>query len=310
MSFSSDFKRIVRSGLINFYRNTFVSFASVLMMSITLLVIGSTIFLNAILSFTIANIERKVDINVYFYPNAPEAQILDLQEAVQQLPQVANVEYISRAQALDEFRSRHENDYLTLQALDELGTNPLGAALNIQAKDSGQYESIAQFLEGDETLSSGVNRTIIEKVNYFQNKEIIERLNGITNTVRQVGFALTIIFVALSIVVTLNTIRMAIYSAREEIGVMRLVGAENKYIQGPFMVEGIVSGIFASVATMILLFPITLWVSKHTVGFFGGLSLVKYYGDNFLQIFAILLLVGVILGALSSIFAIRKYLSK
>lgn len=310
MNFSSDFKRIVRSGLINFYRNTFVSAASVLMMSITLLVIGSTIFLNAILSFTVANIERKVDINVYFYPNAPEAQILDLQEAVQQLPQVAVVEYVSRSQALDEFRNRHENDYLTLQALDELGTNPLGAALNIQAKDSGQYESIAQFLEGDETLSSGVNRTIIEKVNYYQNKEIIERLNGITNTVRQVGIALTIIFVALSIVVTLNTIRMAIYSAREEIGVMRLVGAENKYIQGPFMVEGIVSGIFASVATMILLFPITLWVSKHTVGFFGGLSLVKYYGDNFLQIFSILFIVGIILGALASIFAIRKYLSK
>ncbi len=310
MSLSSDLKRITRSGLINFYRNTFVSFASVMMMTITLLIIGATIFMSAILSFTIANIERKVDVNVYFYPNAPESQILDMKAALEQLPQVAGVSYVSRADALAAFQERHQNDYLTLQALNELGTNPLGASLNIQAKDSEQYESIANFLSGDETMESGVNKNIIEKVNYYQNKEIIARLNALSNTVKKIGVILTVIFVGLSVVVTLNTIRMAIYSAREEINVMRLVGAENKYIQGPFMIEGIVSGLFAAVITIIALFPLTLWISKYTVDFFGGLSLVKYYGDNFLQIFIILLLVGIVLGALSSIVAIRKYLSK
>lgn len=310
MSLSSDLKRITRSGLINFYRNTFVSFASVMMMTITLLIIGATIFMSAILSFTIANIERKVDVNVYFYPNAPEAQILDMKAALEQLPQVAGVSYVSREDALAAFQERHKNDYLTLQALNELGSNPLGASLNIQAKDSEQYESIANFLSGDETMESGVNKNIIEKVNYYQNKEIIARLNALSNTVKKIGVILTVIFVGLSVVVTLNTIRMAIYSAREEINVMRLVGAENKYIQGPFMIEGIVSGLFAAVITIIALFPLTLWISKYTVDFFGGLSLVKYYGDNFLQIFIILLLVGIVLGALSSIVAIRKYLSK
>lgn len=310
MSLSSDLKRITRSGLINFYRNTFVSFASVMMMTITLLIIGATIFMSAILSFTIANIERKVDVNVYFYPNAPEAQILDIKSALEQLPQVAGVSYVSRDQALKDFQDRHQNDYLTLQALNELGTNPLGASLNIQAKDSEQYESIANFLSGDETIDSGVNKNIIEKVNYYQNKEIIARLNALSNTVKKIGVILTVIFVGLSVVVTLNTIRMAIYSAREEINVMRLVGAENKYIQGPFIIEGIVSGLFAAVITIIALFPLTLWISKYTVDFFGGLSLVKYYGDNFLQIFIILLLVGIVLGALSSMVAIRKYLSK
>ncbi len=310
MSFTSDMKRIMRSGLINFYRNTFVSFASVLMMTITLMVIGSTIFLNAILSFTISNIERKVDVNVYFYPNAPESQVLDMKTAIEQLPQVAAVEYVSRDEALKAFQDRHENDYLTLQALDELGTNPLGASLNIQAKDSGQYESIAQFLSGDESMNSGINKSIIEKINYYQNKEIINRLNSLSHTVQKVGIILTIIFVGLSITVTLNTIRMAIYGAREEINVMRLVGAENKYIQGPFMVEGIVSGLFAAVITIIALFPLTLWISKYTVDFFGGLSLVRYYGDNFLQLLLILLVVGILLGALSSLFAIRRYLKK
>lgn len=310
MSFTSDMKRITRSGLINFYRNTFVSFASVMMMSITLMIIGSVIFLNAILSFTIANIERKVDVNVYFYPNAPESQILDLKSALEQMPQVATVTYVSRDDALKAFQDRHQNDYLTLQALNELGTNPLGASLNVQAKDSSQYESIAQFLSGDETMNSGANNSIIEKINYYQNKEIINRLNSLAHTVQRVGIILAIIFVGLSIVVTLNTIRMAIYSSREEISVMRLVGAENKYIRGPFMVEGIVSGLFAAVIAIILFFPLTLWISKYTVDFFGGLSLIKYYGDNFIQIFFILLLIGVVLGSLSSMFAIRRYLKK
>ncbi len=310
MNFSSDLKRIVRSGLINFYRNTFVSFASVMMMTLTLLVIGSTVFMSAILSFTISNIERKVDVNVYFYPNAPEAQILEMKATLEQLPQVASVQYVSREDALDSFKTRHENDYLTLQALDELGTNPLGASLNVQAKDSTQYESIAQFLNGDETMEAGVNKNIIEKINYYQNKEIISRLNSLAHTVQRVSIILTIVFVALSIIITLNTIRMAIYSSREEISVMRLVGAENKYIQGPFMIEGIVSGLFAAVITIIALFPITFWISKYTVDFFGGLSLLKYYSDNFLQIFLILLVVGILLGSLSSWFAIRKYLKK
>lgn len=310
MSFSSDMKRITRSGLINFYRNTFVSFASVLMMTLTLMVIGSTIFLNAILSFTITNIERKVDVNVYFYPNAAESQILEMKTSIEQLPQVATVSYVSRDEALKSFQDRHQNDYLTLQALDELGTNPLGASLNIQAKDSGQYESIAQFLSGDDGASAVENKDIIEKINYYQNKEIIGRLTNLAHTVQRVGIILTVVFIGLSIVVTLNTIRMAIYGAREEINVMRLVGAENKYIQGPFMVEGIVSGLFAAVITIIALFPLTLWISKYTIDFFGGLSLVRYYGDNFLQIFLILLVVGVLLGALSSLFAIRRYLKK
>ncbi len=310
MSFTNDIKRIIKSGLINFYRNTFVSIASVVMMCITLLVIGSTIFLNAILSFTVSNIESKVDVNIYFYPSAPETQVLAIQTALEGLPEVAAVEYISRDQSLIDFRERNQADYLTIQALDELGSNPFGAALNVRAQNPGQYETIVQFLDGSNVSDSSVNLSLIEKVNYYQNKEIISRLTDVTATVKQIGFALTIVFIAISIVVTLNTIRMAIYSAREEISIMRLVGAENKYIQGPFMVEGILSGVFAAVATTIILFPITLWVSKYTTGFFGGLSLIKYYGDNFLQIFIILLIVGIILGALSSIFAIRKYLTK
>ncbi|MDB4984010.1 MAG: cell division protein cell division transport system permease protein [Patescibacteria group bacterium] len=309
MSIQTDSKRILRWGLINFYRNTVVSIASVLMMTVTLTVIGIVIFLNAVLGFSLAQIGSKVDVNVYFYPSVSEAQVLQVQQNLQQLPEVASVEYISEDQALSDFRTRHASDYLTLQALDELGANPLGATLNIRAKESGQYESIANTLDQNTSLSNG-STPIIEKVNYAQNKAIIERLTSIMRSVQTLGLAITAFFIVISILITFNTIRLAIYMSREEIATMRMVGAENKYIQGPFMTEGIVYGIVSAILTLVLFVPITYWLTGHTQAFFGGLSLFRYYGDNFFQFLAILLVAGILLGMISAWFAIRKYLRK
>ncbi len=309
MSFQTDSKRIIRWGLINFYRNTVVSMASLLMMTVTLTVVGVTIFLNAILGFSLAQIQNKVDVNVYFYPEVSESEIIDVKNMLEKLPEVAEVQYVTRDQALNEFRERHASDYLTLQALDELGTNPLGATLNIRAKESGQYESIAKTLDDNSNLSRG-SSAVIEKVNYNQNKEIIERLTDIMHSVQRIGFGLTLFFILISVLITFNTIRLAIYMARDEIANMRMVGAENKYIQGPFMVEGIVYGVVSSIITLVLFYPITLWLTNNTQAFFGGMSLLQYYGDNFLQFFAILLITGILLGMISAWFAIRKYLKK
>ncbi len=309
MSLQTDSKRIIRWGLINFYRNTVVSIASILMMTVTLTVIGVTIFLNAVLGYSLAQMQSKVDVNVYFYPKTSESKIVDVQNMLKNLPEVAQVEYVTEDQALADFRARHASDYLTLQALEELGTNPLGATLNIRAKEPGQYESIAKMLDTNASLTSG-SRSIIEKVNYAQNKEIIERLTSIMRSVQALGLAITVFFIFISFLITFNTIRLAIYMARDEIANMRMVGAENKYIQGPFMVEGIVYGLISASITLILFYPLTLWLTKTTQTFFGGLSLLQYYGDNFLQFFAILIVCGVLLGMISAWFAIRKYLKK
>ncbi len=309
MSIQTDSKRIIRWGLINFYRNTVVSIASILMMTVTLTVIGLTILLNAVLGFSLAQIANKVDVNVYFYPNAPESRIMEVKSTLEQLPEVASVEYVSEDDALKQFRERHASDYLTLQALDELGTNPLGATLNVRAKESGQYETIAKMLDTNSGLSSG-NNAIIEKVNYAQNKEIIERLTGIMRSTRVLGLAATGFFILISVLITFNTIRLTIYAARDEIANMRMIGAEKKFIQGPFMVEGIVYGVIASVITLILFYPVTLWLTKNTQAFFGGMSLLRYYGDNFLQFFAVLLVAGILIGMVSAWFAIRRYLRR
>jgi len=309
MTFQTDTKRIVRWGLINFYRNKVVSLASILMMTVTLMVIGIVIFLNAILGFSLAQVSSKVDVNVYFYPNVATAQVQQVQVMLQQLPSVASVQYVSQDQALANFEAKHQDDYLTLQALDELGTNPLGATLNIQAKEAGQYQAIADTLNQNTSLMTGSN-PIIQKVNYSENAEIITRLTNIMHSAESLGIAISVFFVLISILITFNTIRLAIYMARDEITNMRMVGAENKYIQGPFMIEGVLYGIISAILSLIIFYPVMFWLTKTTQTFFGGLSLLQYYANNFFQIAIILLVAGILVGLISAWLAIRKYLKK
>ena len=140
-------KRVLKSGFFSFIRNGFVSLSSILVMIVTLSVICGLIFLSAILNSSLDQVKNKVDVNVYFVTNANEDDILSLKKSVEALLEVEKVAYISRDQALNDFKERHKNDEFTLQALDELSDNPLGAVLNIKAKDPSQYEGIANFLQ-------------------------------------------------------------------------------------------------------------------------------------------------------------------
>jgi len=301
-----DFKRIVRSGFIGFWRNAYVSFAAIFVMTITLFVIGSAIFLGQLLDSSLASIRDKVDINVYLVTNAAEQDISSLKTSLEALTDVEEVTYTSRQEALEQFRERHESDELTLQALDELGENPLGASLSIRAKDPSQYESIATFLETQREKESP-DAPVIDRINFFQNKTAIDKLTAIIGAVEQTGYVASIILILVTVLITLNTIRLAIFTTREEISVMRLVGAGNMFIRGPFIFQGVMYGFIAGILTLLILYPITLWLGPSTDAFFG-LSVFDYYVTEFGSIFLVIIGSGVVLGAISSIFAIARYL--
>lgn len=277
-------------------------------MTVTLFVLGSLVFIGATLDASLGQIREKVDVNVYFVTTASEVDILALKGRLEQLPEVADVEYVSRDEALERFRARHENDQLTLQALEELGDNPLGANLNIRAKETSQYEGIAAFLQGETALSATGELSIIDSVNYFQNKVAIDKLTGIIDAAERFGFIITVVLAIATILITFNTIRLAIYTAREEISVMRLVGASNMYIRGPFVFEGIMYGFAAGIVTLVLFYPFTLWLAPATVGFFGNINIFDYYLNNFVEMFFLIVGSGMVLGAISSYLAVRKYL--
>jgi cell division transport system permease protein len=301
-------KRIIKNGFLNFKRSGLVSWAAVLVVTITLSVITVIILLQAVLHFSLSQIKDKVDVTIYFTTNAPEEKIMLLKESLEKLPEVASISYTSAEEALQIFRERHSNDYPTIQALDEIGENPLGAYLNVKAKEVSQYESIADFMKSDNALVLGSN-SIIDKVNYYQNKLVIDRLNDIISGAQKLGFLLTLLLVVISIIITFNTIRLTIFISKEEIGVMRLVGASKMHVRGPFMIEGAIYGIVATLITAILFLPITAWLGQSMTDFLG-IDMYSYYISNFVQIFAILLLSGIILGIISSFLAISKYLNK
>lgn len=302
------FKRVLISGGKSFRRGGAVSAATVLIMTVTLAIISSLIFLSALLTFTLTTIKEKVDVSVYFVTTASEADILAVKSQLEKLPQVANVSYTSAEETLLAFRERHANDQLTLQALDELGGNPLDASLEIRAKDPSEYESIVKFLEASPTLSTG-GASIVDRINYAQNKDVIDRLSLAIRATREIGFAVVILFAIASILIAFATIRLAIYVAKDEVAVMRLVGASNSYIQGPFIVTGIITGVTAAAIVLVLLYPATWYAGMKTATWFGGFNIASYYGDHFFLVFSIVMLSGIALGAVASVLAIRKYLT-
>ncbi|MFZ2049063.1 MAG: permease-like cell division protein FtsX [Minisyncoccia bacterium] len=300
-------KRITRSGFYNFWRNGTVSLASVLVMMVTLFVLGFLIFGSAILNTSLAELRNKVDVNVTIIGTADEGSILELKHSLESLPSVSMVTYVSKEEALDTFKARHANDQSILDALGELRDNPLGATLNVKAKDPSQYQAIADFLQGKNSLSAS-GLSIIDHVNYNQNKTAIDKLTKIIDAAHRLGFAITLAFVAISVLIAFNTIRLTIYIVKDEISVMRLVGASSSYIQGPFVIVGIIYGLVAGFITLLLFLPITYWLGKVTENFFIGMNIFNYYLHQFPQIFIIIIFSGIFIGALSSTLAIRKYL--
>lgn len=298
-------RRIVRAGFVGFWRSAYVSLASVFVIAVALFVIGSTMFIDQLLTTSLSSLQEKVDINVYFVPDAAQEDIDAIRTAVAALPDVAGITYTSREEALAKYRERNQNDEIAMQALSELDENPLGANLAIRARETSQYESIARFLDEQRDLSA--QNPVIDEVNYAKNKESIDTLTKIINAVERASFIIMVVLIVASILITFNTIRLAIYTAREEISIMRLVGASNMFIRGPFMLQGAMYGLVAGVFSLMVFYPLLMWIGPVTESFFE-FNLFTYFVANFGYIFMVLVGIGVALGLVSSILAVARYL--
>ncbi len=294
--------RIIKYGIQAFIRNGWLSVSTIGIMILAAIVFEGLVLFNVMGKATIASLQEKIDISVYFKSNAAEDYILSMKKSLENLDEVRSVEYISSEQALADFKKRHESDSALSQAVEELDKNPLLASLNIKAKDPSQYKAIASYLES-QTLKDQ-----IEKVTYAQNQIVIDRLIGLIDTLRKGGITLTLFLSFLAIIVTFNTIRLAIFSASEQINIMRLVGASNAFIRGPFVVEGIIYGIIASLVSYLVMIPLINFLSPSINSFVGEVDIAGYFSGNFLSLFAYQLLFCVGMGVASSYFAVRRYL--
>lgn len=307
MSLWLNTKRVARYGFIGFIRNGFISLAAVSIMTLTLFVLSGLMISGAALDATLVQLTQKVDVNVYFTTDATDTQIADVEKILKALPEVAAVSLVGREDALAQFRERHKNDQLTIQALDELKDNPLGAMLQVRAKNTSQYEAIAKFLDTQQASGTSAG-SAIDKVNFYQNKTAIDRLTNIIETSKRLGTIVAVIMGLASLLIAFNTIRLAIYTSRDEIGVMNIVGAGRWYVRGPFMVAGILYGVISGLTVLLLLYPITLYIGPPLQRFLGTFDAFSYYASSFPLIFLVVMASGIALGALSSYLAVRRYL--
>ncbi len=300
------FKRILSAGLTGFVRNRTVSLSSIFILTITLCLVASLFLFNSVFNYSVDQIKSRVDISIYFKPDAEETDITTVKNTIQKLAEVEQVIYTSREQVLNEFKDKHQNDQVTLDALNELGSNPFGATLSVKAKDTDLYDEIINKINKQNLLGSASSS--VDSINYSDIKTSIDRLTNIVSWLSNIGFILTVIFIVMSVMIVYNTVRLAIFTFRDEISVMKLVGASNFYIRGPFIVESAIYGLIASVITVILAYPATLWISEKTTVFFEGFNIFTYYKDNLFTLFFILFLCGVAVACTSSALAVRKYL--
>lgn len=295
-------KRIIKSGWIGFKRNSGLSAAAIFIM---ILVISLATFLylfRGASQVVVKDLEEKVDMYIYFNEELSSDALLEIQDELSKISEIRNIEYVSREEALKNFVSRHKDDQALMESLEELGKNPLLASLNVRAWEASQYSAISNFL-----ANSSFN-DLIAKIDFQEKKPVIERLNSIISNMNKIAAILSIILAIIAILVTFNTVRLTIYNSKEEIETMRLVGASNGFIGGPFLVQGIIVGFFSSVAAL-LIFAVSLFFLSPSLKFLlSGFSIFHYFINNLAVIFLIQLASGVGLGLLSSWIAIRKYL--
>jgi cell division transport system permease protein len=294
--------RIIYYGVKNFWRNAWPSIATIGTMVIALSVFLSLILFNVITKKAIELIQEKIDISVYFKPTTSEDDILNIKQSLETLPEVKKIEYISRDKALEIFKESHKEDETILQALNELDRNPLVASLNIQAKDPSQYALIAEY------LSSPNLSKFIDSLSYSKNEVVINRLVAIIHTVNQGGFIITLILAIVAGLVIFNTIRLAIYSNRDEISIMRLVGASNTFVRGPYVVGGILAGLISALISIIIALPLVYFVSPYLKIFIPNLNFFSYFVGNIFLLAFYQIIFGVLIGAFSSFVAVKRYL--
>ena len=318
------FKRIFKLGLTNFWRNGWLSLAASLMIMLTLLTMGVFAVLNVFINATAEGIKDRIDLSVYFYENATEQQIKDMQYVLANRADVSTVHYITKDEAFELWQKRAINE--KVKGLVTKDDNPLPRSLQIKATRPEALESIARSLQAD------TYKPYVREISYQKTKVTIDKLIRLTNFVRRLGWVVTVFLLSISLIVILNTIRLTIFTRRDEIEIMRLVGANNIFIRIPFSIEAILYGVLGALLAYVMIAFIMSYFGPRIASYFADISsasttsyfyLIQPYFDSIsdtagagmIRSLATLwplgllqLVIGIIFSVACSMLALRRYL--
>ncbi|MFA5163556.1 MAG: permease-like cell division protein FtsX [Patescibacteria group bacterium] len=296
------FWRVLKFSLQDIIRNVWLSAVTVTILFLALLSINLLITVQLISQNAIGAVKSRMDISLYFKSEATESEIAAVKDQVASLPNVKNVLYVSRDKALEKFRAQNQDKQEVIAALRELGQNPLSPSLTITPEDVSQTEALIESLKR-------INSEVIESRDFSDNSLILEKINRITKRVEEVGFLLISIFFLTSLLVVYNTVRVAIYTHRQEIEIMRLVGASNYFIYLPYLASALVYTIVSLLLIIIVFYPFLSLLQPYLEAFFAGynINILAYFLDKFFPIFGWQFLVILFINVAASLFAVRKY---
>jgi len=294
--------RIAKMSVLSFWRNRWLSLAATLIMVLTLITISFFVSLMLITNRTTESLRDKVDMSVYFDESTSKDQITAIQNILLSRSDIKSVDYTSKEKALEQWRKRNSENEKLRDIISDTD-NPLPRSLEIKTQKPEDLEKIYNM------LNSNDYKPLIKEISYKKNKVLIDRLVKITNFVKIGGWAMSMVFVLISVLVVYNTVRLTIFARKDEIDIMKLVGASDLYIRGPFVLEGVGYGLLGAIVSSILfsfVFRLTVPVAEQYLGLSNLNS--SYLGINLALIILLQVLVGLALGIFCSILAVKKHL--
>lgn len=294
--------RVIKFSLQDLARNVWLSVITIIIIVLALLSVNLLLIVKVLGSAAIDAVKEKIDISLYLKPGSEEGRILALKSRISDFDSVKAVSYISQQAAAESFREKHQDNPEILKALLELGTNPLSPILVIQPKDINNYEDLIVSL-------NKIEDPLIESRNFDDHKVMLAKINDLTDKASRAGLALSLLFGLITALVVYNTVGVAIYTHKREIGIMKLVGASTWFIRAPYLISGIVYAGLGVAAILIILYPLLSFFQPYLEVFFYGfkINILEYYNNNFLTIFGLEFLVVTLINFLASLIAVGKY---
>lgn len=294
--------RIIKFSFQDIARNVWLTIVTITILLLALLSINTLATVRVISDNAVGAIKEKINISLYLKAEAPEAEILALRESLLSSEKIKNITYISRQTALENFREKYKNNQEVLNALKELGRNPLSPSLTIIPKNFDESSLLINELRV-------LDNSIIESRDFSDNTVILGKINNITKRVNEVGLFIVIIFILTSLLVVYNAIRVAIYTHRQEIEIMRLVGASNFFIYMPYLVSAFVYTLISILIVISIFYPFLSLLQPYLEVFFTGynVNILSYFVDNFAVLFGTQFAVVLAINLVATLFAVRKY---
>ncbi len=297
------FLRILKFSAQDIARNIWLSLVTIIILILAIFTVNILLVVKVVGNTAVDAIKEKIDINLFLKTNADEKEIEILVSQIKELPNVKEVNYISKAEALENFKLKHQDNPEILQSLSELGQNPLTPTIVIKPANIDNFKDLENHL-------NSINNTIIESRNFTNYQIMLDKINQITAKVNDAGMFLSSIFVFISLLVVYNSVRVAIFTHKMEIAIMKLVGASNSFIQMPYLFSSLVYTFFGMAFVVIIFYPFLSLLQPYLEAFFVGykVNLLNYfYFDHFVTIFGVQFLLAAFINGVTSLLAVRKY---